>query len=363
MKPLRLTSLAGWAVGLSLMVGQAWGDTLLDVVGTGELGRDGDGGPAVQARLDNPFGVVRGPDQALWIADFSAHVVRRVAPDGTVSTVIGDGTAGYSGDGGPSQAARLNQPHELRFDRDGHLYLSDTANHVIRRRDARTGILTTIAGTGKPGYDGDGGPADRATLKLPISLQFSPGGDLFIADIGNHVIRRREAATGVLRTFAGTGKAGVTPDGAPLAGTPLNGPRSLDFDSGGNLWLVTREGNQLLKLDLPSGVYRHLAGTGAKGWTGDGGPARLATLAGPKGITVAPDGRVYLADTENHVIRRYDPVRLTLETVVGTGRKTNGPAGAPRHTGLARPHGVSIDRDGSLLIGDSENHRVRRYQP
>jgi streptogramin lyase len=337
----------------------AMGAGLVNVAGTGEAGWAGDGGPALQAKLNNPYGLVRGPDRALWFADYEAHVIRRIAPDGSITTVVGVGRPGYAGDGGPAVAASLNNPHELRFDSAGSLFIADTGNNVVRRYELKTKILTTFAGVGKQGYSGDGGPADRAQFNSPISIQWSPSGDLYVADIGNHVIRRIDGKTRIITTFAGTGKSGPTPDGAPIAGTPLNGPRSLDFDSAGNLWLVTREGNQVLRLDLASGVIHHMAGTGKKGFTGDGGQAHDATFNGPKGISVAPNGDVYLADTENHAIRRLDAKRGTVERVVGIGQPGDNGEGDPLKASLTRPHGVFVDKDGTLYIGDSENHRIR----
>lgn len=331
---------------------------IADFAGNGLAGSGGDAGQAVRATLGSPFGVVRGPDGAICFCDYSNHVVRRVGRDGVITTVAGNGRAGYSGDGGAATNASLREPHELRFDRAGNLVIADTGNHAIRRLDLKTGVLSTIAGTGKVGYSGDGGRAELAEFRSPISIQFASSGDLFIADIGNHVIRRVDARSGVITTFAGTGKAGPTPAASPIPGTPLNGPRSLDFDAAGNLWLATREGNQVLMFDLTKGVIRHIAGTGNRGLTGDGGPAAVATLNGPKGISLAPDGSAFLADTENHVIRRIDPKGM-IEVVAGTGEAGNDPAGDPLKTRLARPHGVFVDTDGSIFIGDSGNHRVR----
>ena len=168
-----------------------------------------------------------------------------------------------------------------------------------------------------------------------------------------------DPTSGVIRTLAGTGERGSTPDGARFADSPLNGPRTLDFDRAGNLWLALREGNQVFKLDLAAGTIHHVAGTGAKGFTGHGGPAKEATLSGPKGISVAPDGNVYLADTESHSIRMIDLKTGQLELITGTGAKADGPDGDPLRCGLARPHGVFVDADGALYIGDSENHRLR----
>jgi streptogramin lyase len=334
--------------------------TLRTVAGTGLKGFSGDAGPATAAQLNNPFGVVRGPDGHLWFCEYGGQRIRAISPSGVIRTVVGHGTTGYAGDGGPALAASLNLPHEIRFDRAGDLYFVDMQNHAVRKVTLSTGIITTLAGTGKPGYSGDGGPATAAQLNQPHSLQFDPAGDLYICDIRNHVIRKITTKTGVITTFAGTGKPGDTPDNAPIAGTPLRGPRTLDFDAAGHLWLATREGNQVFKFDLATGRISHIAGTGKKGFTGDGGPAKLATLAGPKGLTLGPDGTVYLVDTENHAIRAIDPRTHLISTLVGMGKPADGPDGdSPLTAGLARPHGIWVDPDGTVLIGDSENHRLR----
>lgn len=336
--------------------------TLVTIAGIGQKGDTGDGGPALTAKLANPFGLVRGPDGALWFCEYDGHRIRRLAPDGTLSTVAGRGSPGYSGDGGPASAAEFNQPHELRFDAAGNLFVADMLNHAIRRVDRQTQRITTVAGVGRAGYSGDGGPAGVAELKEPISLQFSPSGDLYICDIGNHALRRIAANTGVITTFAGTGRPGPTPDGASIQRTPLNGPRTMDFDRLGQLWLATREGNQVFRFDLNAGVIHLEAGTGTKGFTGNGGPARLAELSGPKGLAIAPDGDVYLADTESHSIRRLDVKRGTVELVVGDGRPGDGPDGDPLKCRLNRPHGVWVDADGTVYVSDSENHRIRRLR-
>jgi streptogramin lyase len=348
--PLLLTALAATASAA----------TVRSIAGTGVRGFSGDGGPATAAQINDPFGVIRGPDGALWFCEYGGQRVRRIAPDGTISTVVGTGAKGHTGDGGPALAATLNLPHEIRFDRAGNLFIVDMMNHAVRRVDLKTKIITTIAGTGQPGYSGDGGPANKAQLNQPHSIQFDPKGDLFICDIRNHVIRCVDMKTGVIATYAGTGRPGDTPDGSPIAGTPLRGPRSLDFDARGDLWLATREGNQVFRFDLAAGKIRHIAGTGKKGYTGDGGPALAATLNGPKGITIGRDGRVYLVDTENHAIRVVHPATGLMSTLIGHGRSADGPDGdTPLAAGLARPHGIWIDPDDTVFIGDSENHRIR----
>jgi streptogramin lyase len=327
--------------------------------GNGAQGFGGDGGPAVQAQIDNPFGVVRGPDGAIWFCEYTGQRIRRVAADGTISTVAGSGKKGYSGDGGPALLASFNLPHEVRFDKAGDLYIVDMGNHVVRKVDLKTGLISTFAGTGQPGYTGDGGAANNAQFKQPHSIQFGPEGDLYVCDIGNHAIRKVDLKTGVISTFAGTGAAGPTPDGAPIEGTPLKGPRSIDFDRAGNLWLATREGNQVFKFDLKAGRIQHVAGTGKSGFSGNGGPAKLADLKGPKGIAVDSKGNIWLADTESHSVRVIDARTGNLELVAGTGEKGDGPDGDPLQCKMARLHGIFVDSDDSVFIGDSEAHRVR----
>lgn len=346
------------ALAFTLSAGAAeW--TIETIAGTGRQGFSGDGGPALKADLDNPFGIVRGPDGAHYFCEYTGHRIRRIGADGTISTIAGTGGEGFSGDGGPALEATFNKPHELRFDSDGNLYIVDMVNHAIRRIDMKTGIITTIAGTGKPGYSGDGGPAAKAQFKQPHSIQFGPGGILYVCDIGNHVIRQIDVSTGIITTFAGTGKAGDTPDGAPIAGTPLRGPRSLDFDTTGNLWLATREGNQVFRIDLKADAIFHVAGTGKTGFTGHGGPAKEATLSGPKGITVDAAGNVWLADCESHSIRMIDARSGRIELIAGTGKKGNGTSSDPLKCEMARPHGIYADKDGGIYIGDSESHKIR----
>lgn len=342
---------------------QAAPRSIVTHIGTGQAGYSGDGGPRTNALIANPYGVVRGPDHALYVCEIDNHIIRRIGPDGTVSTVAGNGRRGRDGEGGPATAASLNEPYEVRFDRSGHLWFVDMKNHVVQKVDARTGVLTTVAGTGQPGYSGDAGPAREARLNQPHSIQLDADGHLFICDIGNHRIRRVDIRTGIITTFAGTGARGPTPDGSRFAEVPLNGPRALDFDRAGNLWLALREGNAVYRLDLKAGTIHHVAGTGRPGFTGHGGPARNATLSGPKGLSIGPDGDVYLADTESHSIRKIAVKKGTLELVAGTGERGDGPDGDPLRCKMARPHGVFVDADGVVWIGDSEAHRVRALPP
>jgi streptogramin lyase len=319
----------------------------------------GNGKPGFSANsVNNPYGVVIGPGGALYFCDIDNHAIRRLDLKTTnVTTIVGTGEKGNSGDGGPATRAQVDQPYEVRFDKAGNLFFVDMPNHVVRRVDKKTGTITTIAGTGEPGFSGDGGPAVKAQFRQPHSIAFDRSGGLLVCDSGNHRVRRIDLSTGVVDTFLGTGERGPTPDG-PAKGAPVNGPRALDFDHAGNLYLVLREGNAVYKID-PKMQIKRIAGTGAKGFSGDGGPALSALLNGPKGVSVSRSGAIYLADTENHVIRRVDAKTGIISTVAGTGEKGDGPDGDPRKCRMNRPHGIFVDAKDTVYIGDSESHRIR----
>ena len=327
--------------------------------GTGVKGFSGDGGPASKAQLNNPFHIARGPDGALYICDVDNHRVRKVAKDGIITTVAGSAKKGYAGDGGPATAASLNQPYEIAWDKAGNLFFVEIGNHVVRKVDAKTGIISTVAGTGKAGFAGDNGPAVKGQLSAPHSLAIDTSDNIFVCDIINHRLRKIDMKSGMISTYAGNGEKKTSPDGAKIEGSTLNGPRAVCIAPDGVFWLALREGNAVLKLDPKSGIINHIAGTGKSGFSGNGGPAKLATLAGPKGVSLDASGNVYLADTESHSVRMIDMKKGTLELLVGDGKKADGPDGDPFKCRLARPHGIFVDADGSVFIGDSENHRVR----
>lgn len=330
------------------------------LAGTGASGYSGDGGKSQLAAVGGPFGLAVGPDGALYVCEIANHVIRRI--DSTtqkISTVAGSGRAGYAGDGGSATKALLNEPYEILFDADGHMFFVEMKNNLVRRVDRTTNVISTVAGNGKAGFSGDGGPATSSTLKSPHSISLDSERHLDICDIGNHRIRRVDLASGIIRTLSGTGERKPTPEGALLAGTPLNGPRALAFDGKSNLYLALREGNAVYRIDLKTNTLHHVAGSGEKGFSGDGGNARQAKLSGPKGITVGPDGNVYLADTENHAIRIIRISDGTIDTLIGDGIRGDGPDGQPRSCRLAQPHGIHVDARGNIYVGDSSNHRVR----
>ncbi len=345
-----------------LLAGEVVAGRVVTIAGTGKVAYSGDGGSAVDASVGGPFGVSLGPDGALYVCEIANHAVRRInETTGKISTVAGSGQQGYAGDGDPATKAKLNEPYEVRFDRAGNMFFVEMKNHLVRRVDAKTGVISTVAGTGQSGFSGDGGPATKAQLKVPHSIALDHSGNLYICDIGNHRIRRVDLKSGIISTFSGTGEKKPTPDSAKIAGTPLNGPRALDFDGKSNLFLALREGNAVYRIDLKSKTLHHLAGTGKSGYAGDGGNAKQALLSGPKGIAVGPNGDIYLADTESHTIRVIRRKHGIIETLVGDGKQGDGPDGAPLSCRLARPHGVFVDSHGNVYIGDSSNHRVRKF--
>ncbi|MFT4554798.1 MAG: hypothetical protein ACKVII_03075 [Planctomycetales bacterium] len=334
---------------------------VVTIAGTGASGLELGEQVANQTPVGEPYGIAKGPDGALYICEIATHVVRRLdEATGKISVVAGNGKQGYSGDGGPATAAELNEPYEVRFDAAGNMFFVEMKNNIVRRVDAKSGIISTVAGTGEVGFSGDGGAATKATLNRPHSITLDNDGNLYICDIGNHRVRVVNLQSGIIDTFGGTGARKPTPDGAPLKGTPLNGPRALDFDGKHSLYLALREGNAVYRIDLRKRTLHHLAGTGKKGFTGNGGPAKLAKLSGPKGIAIGPNGDVFLADTESHSIRVIRAATGTLKVLVGDGKRGDGPDGDPLKCRTARPHGVFVDRHGNVYIGDSETHRVRR---
>jgi sugar lactone lactonase YvrE len=323
------------------------------LIGTGVGGFSDD-------QVNNPYGLTIGPDGCLYFCDLDNQRIRRLdLKTKQMTTIAGNGERGYRGDAGLAVAAALNMPHEVQFDASGDLYIAERDNHVIRKVAMRNGTISTVAGTGVPGFAGDGGPAVNAQLRQPHSIVFDSDGSLLICDIGNQRIRRLHLDTGLIETYAGTGQAASTPDGAPVRGTPLNGPRTLAVARNGDLYLALREGNAIYRIDRATQTWHHIAGTGEQGYSGDGGPAIMAKLGGPKGLAFSSDNQLYVADTENHVIRRIDLATNVITTVLGTGQRGDGPEPDPLLCRLSRPHGVLADPAGFIYVGDSEAHRIR----
>jgi streptogramin lyase len=359
MNVCRLASALFLAVSLTNVASAA---TIETIAGTGQPQDNGAAGRATDTNIGDPFGVEIGPDGALYICEVRNHRVRRLdLKTGQLTTAAGSGKKGYAGDGGPATAAELNEPYEVRFDRAGNMLFVEMQNHIIRRVDAKTGAISTVAGTGKKGYAGDGGPARQAQFFNPHSIALDADDNIYVADIGNHRIRRIDANNGLVTTIAGNGEKTLPRDGQTAAGQPLLGPRALFID-GPTMWIALREGHSVWRLDMPRGKLAHVAGNGKKGYRGDGGPAAQATFDGPKGIAVGPDKCVYVVDTENHAIRKIDPKAGTIQTIAGSGPKNKGDSGdggPATDAKMDRPHGICVGPDGAVYIGDTLNHRVR----
>jgi DNA-binding beta-propeller fold protein YncE len=315
--------------------------------------------PAIQARLQSPFGVDFDSAGNIYIAEMTGERVLKVDGKGSLTVIAGTGAKGGGGDDGPALRAQLNGVHNLAVGRHDDVYLADTWNNRIRKIDSRTGAIATIAGTGNKGFAGDGGPATRAEFGGIYCVSLDPKGEnLYAADLDNRRIRVINLSSGRVRTLAGNGQKGVPVDGALATEAPLVDPRAVIATDAGELYILERSGHALRFVDA-SGRIRTVAGTGKAGNSGDGGDARQAALNGPKHLCFDKTGRIIIADTENHVIRVYDPKRGTMDRIAGTGKRgERGLGGPPLALELNQPHGVYVHEDGVLYIADSSNHRV-----
>lgn len=352
------TVLAAWFLFVSELPSAEAADRLVLVAGGGP---GGDGAKATEAKLVAPFGVAFDRPGGFAFVEMTSNRLRAIGRDGTVMTLAGDGEAGDRGDGGPAAMARLNGPHSLAVGPDGDLYITDTWSNRVRKVDARTGVLKTVAGTGSKGFSGDGGPAAEARFGAIYCIAFDPDGSRYaLADLDNRRIRAVDLKTGVVTTIAGDGRRGVPEDGAPAKASPLVDPRAVAIDRAGNVYILERSGNALRVVDR-KGTIRTLVGDGKAGLSGDGGPGLKARLNGPKHLCIDPVGDVVIADTENHAIRLYRPKDGTIVRVAGNGRKgAAGVGGPPTEAELDQPHGVAFGPDGRLYISDSSNDRILR---
>ena len=335
--------------------------TIRTAVGTGEAGYAGDGGPAVRATLREPFMCDFDAAGNLFFCEARNHIVRRVdAATGIVVTVAGAGEAGYAGDGGPAVHATLNEPYSLAVDdADSSIYIVDRLNAAVRRVDGATGVISTVAGTGEAGYAGDGGPGVRATLREPNDCFLDGRGGLLIADIQDQRIRRLDLASGLIDTFAGNGEKARGGDGMPARQASILGARAVCADGRGNVYIAEREGNGV-RVVTAGGIMGTVAGAAAeRGYAGDGGPALDAAWGAPKALRCDAAGNIIVVDTENHAIRRIDTATGVVVTIAGGRRGGHGDGGPAIDAGLDRPHGCGIAANGAIYIADSNNHRVR----
>jgi hypothetical protein len=336
------------------------------VDGTGKLtrvagkssaaGYSGDNGPAIAAQLNGPCGLAVDSSGILYIADTGNNAIRSVALNGTITTVAGNGTAGYSGDNGPAATAELNGPEGVALDGTGILYIADTENSVIRQVSG--GTITTVAGTGVPGYSGDGYPATSAQLSYPLAVAVDGSHNLYIADSFNSVIREVTVADGKIATIAGDGSEGDYGDGGPPLQAEFGTPSGVALDGSGNLYIADSTDHRIRK--IAGGVITTAAGDGNAGWSGDGGQASSAELNSPSDVAVYGAGSIFIADTGNNRIRAI-AANLTIATVAGNGTANYaGDGGAATSALVNTPGAVAVDGSGNFYIADTYNGVIRK---
>ena len=318
---------------------------------------------AAQVKLLELFGVDIAADGKMYLIEMTGHRFSVISPQGEFQALAGNGKPGSGGDDGPAANAQLNGPHSLALTSKGDVYIADTWNHRVRRFEPGAGIIHPFAGTGEKGFGGDSGPAAKAMFGDVYCIAFDADDrHLLIADLDNRRIRSIDMQTSAVTTVAGNGQKGIPKDGDSATQSTLVDPRAVAADKQGNIYILERGGHALRVVDA-QGKIRTVAGTGKAGLSGDGGDALQATLNGPKHLCVDRDGSVLIADSENHVIRRYDPQTGKITRVAGTGKRGSvGLNGPPLELELDRPHGVYVSREGVLFISDSGNGRVLKIE-
>ncbi|WP_326685825.1 hypothetical protein OIE63_00920 [Streptomyces sp. NBC_01795] len=328
--------------------------------GSGEAASTGDGGPARAAALNQPRALAQDAAGDVYVAEWKGHRVRRIhAQDGTIATVSGTGTPRFDGDGGPARDASLYEPGGLAIDAEGALFIADYWNHRIRRI-APDGVITTVAGTGDPGYDGDGGPALEARFTEPRGLAFDASGNLYVAEWGGHLVRRIAAEDGTISTVAGTGEPADGPDGVPGPECALHHPIDLAAGADGRVYIADCH-NHRVRVIAPDGTVTTAVGTGSAGCDGPG-PGSATRVDQPRGVDLDDEGRLYVADSLNRRVCVLDP-EGTLRTVAGGPPGHEEEGGPALGAALVLPRALLLGRSGELYIAESDSNRVRRIAP
>jgi uncharacterized protein (TIGR03437 family) len=333
--------------------------------GNGTFSYSGDGGPAIQAQLNNPQGVAVDASFNVYIADTLNNVVRKISANGTISNFAGNGGAGGSGDGSAATSAQLHGPQGLAVDAAGNLFIADTLNAKVRKVSAASGVITTVAGSGTPGYGGDGSAATSAQLNLPIGVAVDAGGNVYIADFGNSRVRKVSASGATIGTVAGNGSTGYSGDGGPAAKAQLNGPQGVAVDAAGNLYIADTENNAIREV-TPAGLIATVAGNGLAGYSGDGGQATSAQVGNPVGVAVDAAGDIFTVDASNRVRQVY-PNGL-IATIAGDGSPGyTGDGGLATQAQLNAPSAIALFGNGlqpmgAVYMADTANNAVRLLQ-
>jgi large repetitive protein len=363
-----LTTASGALLGTAFLSGTATGSLSVlnpgridTVAGDGELNFRADGVPAIQAPIFLPYGVIVDPAGNIFLSDSNNNRIRRVdGQSGLISTIAGNGTSGYSGDGGPATQAAISQPGGLTVDGAGNIYFADSGNDIIRRIDAFSGIITTIAGVPMAqGYSGDGSAATAADLSSPRGVAFDSSGNLYIADTSNNVVREVSAATGNISTVAGTGTGGYNGDGMPAAAAQLYTPWTVSVGVDNSLYIADLSNNRVRKVS--GGTISTVAGTGSRGFSGDGGAATAADLNDPASVILDPAGDLYIADSGNNRVRKVYSGSGIIQTITGNdSEQFDGDAGPANQASLYAPYALYFDQSGDLFLADTLHNRIRR---
>lgn len=336
--------------------GNGAGGTITTVAGNGTPGFSGDGGPAISAEFNFPEGVAVDGSGNIFIVDGRNNRVRKVDSAGVISTVAGDGTEGFSGDGGPATAAELSSPTGVAVDNSGDIYIADQVNYRVRKIDA-AGVITTVAGNGTGGFSGDGGPATSAAVE-PRGVAVDKSGDVYIADVGSQRIRKVDRA-GVITTVAGNGTYGFSGDRGPATSATLRMPSGVAVDGNGDIYIADFQNDRIRMVNL-AGIITTVAGNGTLGFSGDGGPASCAQLGRPTAVAVDGSGDIYIADTNGDRIRKVNPAGV-ITTLAGSGAYGySGDGGPATSAAMAGPTEVAVDSAGDVYFNDYWNCRVRR---